>query len=167
MTADARHDRPVDPARRALISTATWIAPVIASTFVPAAAQSGGTVPISKLRIGPDFAADNRHQYDPATQTNRGPLVVYVTALYDQNIVWWPTPDPSVAVLPYVVSVSGPLGSTTLSGTLSIAIGGYAQDVRWYPSETGYPIPAGTYTFTMTLYGSDGSASKTTTIDVT
>ncbi|MGC0370493.1 hypothetical protein RKD05_002745 [Microbacterium sp. SLBN-111] len=108
MTADARHDRPADPARRAIISTAAWVAPAIASTFVPAAAQSGGSVPISKLRIGPDFAAENRHQYDPATNSNRGPLVVYVTALYDQNIVWWPTPDPSAAVLPYVVSVSGP-----------------------------------------------------------
>lgn len=167
MTADARHGRPADPARRTLIATAAWVAPAIASTFVPAAAQSGGSVPISKLRIGPDFAAENRHQYDPATQTNRGPLVVYATALYDQNIVWWPTPDPSAAVIPYVVSVSGPLGSSTLSGTLSIAIGGYAQDVRWYPSETGYPIPAGTYIFTMTLYGSDGSTSKTITIDVT
>ncbi|MFW1581993.1 hypothetical protein ACEV7R_23475, partial [Vibrio parahaemolyticus] len=76
---------------------------------------------------------ENRRQYDPSTQTNRGPLVVYVTALYDQNVVWWPTPDPSVAVLPYVVSVSGPLGPSALSGALSIAIGGYAQDVRWYP----------------------------------
>ncbi|WP_424710817.1 hypothetical protein [Microbacterium sp. SLBN-111] len=65
------------------------------------------------------------------------------------------------------LGVRSALGSSTLSGTLSIAIGGYAQDVRWYPSETGYPIPVGTYTFTMTLYGSDGSASATTTIDVT
>ena len=115
MTAAARHGRPADPTRRALISTAAWVAPVIASTFVPAAAQSGGSVPISKLRIGPDFAVENRRQYDPSTQTNRGPLVVYVTALYDQNVVWWPTPDPSVAVLPYVVSVSGPLGPSALS----------------------------------------------------
>lgn len=167
MTAAARHGRPADPTRRALISTTAWVAPVIASTFVPAAAQSGGSVPISKLRIGPDFAVENRRQYDPSTQTNRGPLVVYVTALYDQNVVWWPTPDPSVAVLPYVVSVSGPLGPSALSGALSIAIGGYAQDVRWYPSETGYPIPVGTYTFTMTLYGSDGSTSKTTSVTVT
>lgn len=166
MADDAPAPRRVHPSRRAVLTTAAWIAPAVASTFVPAAAQSGGSVPVSKLRIGTDYSAINARKYDPATDSNRGPIVVYVTALYDQNITWWPTRDPSVAVLPYVVQVAGPLGSSSLVGTLTIPIGGYGQNVRWYPGENDFPIPAGVYTFTMTLYGSDGSTSKTISLTV-
>lgn len=166
MTDDAQPEGRTAASRRAILTAAAWTAPAIASTFVPAVAQSGRTVPVAKVRIGPDYSVLNESQYDPATNTNRGPIVVYVTALYDQNIVWWPTPDPRVVVVPYVVSVSGPLGSTSLSGSLMIALGGYAQDVRWYPGKTQFPVPPGEYVFTLTIYGSDGSTSSTTRITI-
>lgn len=154
------------PTRRAVLTTAAWVVPLVAATSVPASAQSGGSVPVSKLRINPGYTVQNASKYDPVTGTNRGPLVIYVCANYDQDITWWPNPDPSVAVLPYTVQVDGPWGATTLSGALTIAIGGYAQEVRWYPGEEVFPVPVGTYTFTMTLYGSDGSTMSTTSITV-
>lgn len=160
MTDDAR------PSRRTVLTASAWAVPVVASTFVPASAQSGGSVPVSKVRVSPDFAAQDAHRYDPATGVNRGPLVVYVRARYDQNIVWWPTPDPSVATLPYILQVSGPLGASTLTGVVTIAIGGYTQEQRWYPGPNDFPVPPGTYTFTLTLFGSDGSTSASTSITV-
>lgn len=166
MTDDARHRH---PARRTVLVASAWAMPVIASTFVPALAQSAqsrGSVPASKVRVSPDFLAADADRYDPATGVNRGPIVVYVRARYDQNIVWWPTPDPSVATVPYVVQVSGPLGTSTLTGAVTIPIGGYAQQERWYPGPNDFPIPAGTYTFTLTLFGSDGSTSASTSVTV-
>lgn len=155
------------PSRRRLIGAAAWAVPaIVATTTTPAAAASGGSVPVAKLRPSSDFAAEDRRQYDPATNTTRGPLAVYVRARYDQNIVWWPTRDPAVATVPYTVLVEGPLGRSTLSGVVSIAIGGYTQEERIYPPDGAHPIPVGTYTFTLVLFGSDGSTSSTTSIVV-
>lgn len=159
-------DAPSTPTRRAVLTAAAWVVPLVAATSVPASAQSGGSVPVSKVRINPGYTVQNASKYDPATGTNRGPLVIYVCANYDQDITWWPDPDPSVAVLPYTVQVDGPRGATTLSGALTIPIGGYAQEVRWYPGEEVFPVPVGTYTFTMTLYGSDGSIASTAWVAV-
>lgn len=156
------------PSRRALITAAAWAVPaVIVTTETPALAVSGGSVPVAKIRPSSDFAAEDRRQYDPATNTTRGPLAVYVRARYDQNIVWWPTRDPDVATIPYVVLVDGPLGSSSFSGTVTIALGGYVQDERVYPADGSHPIPVGTYTFTLVLFGSDGSTSSSTSIVVT
>ncbi len=155
------------PTRRHLIGSTAWAVPaVVFAVSTPASAASGGSVPVAKLRPSSDFAAEDRRQYDPVTNTNRGPLAVYVRARYDQNIVWWPKPDPSVATVPYAVVVDGPLGSTSLGGVLSIAIGGYTQETRMYPVDGTHPIPTGTYTFTLTLWGSDGSTTSTTSVVV-
>lgn len=153
--------------RRRVISAAAWTVPAIVSvTVTPALASSGGGVPVAKIRPSSDFAAQDLHEYDPATNTNRGPIAVYVRARYDQNIVWWPQPDPAVAVIPYTVSVDGPLGPSSMTGALTISIGGYAQDVRTSPLDGVHPLPVGTYRFTLALDGSDGTTSATTTVEV-
>lgn len=159
---------PLPRTRRQVLSSAAWTVPaIVAVTATPAFASSGGSVPAAKLRPSPDFAAQNQHQYDPVTGTTRGPIAVYVRARYDQNIVWWPHRDPDVATVPYTVLVEGPLGSSSLTGAVVISIGGYAQDVRIYPTGGAHPLPVGTYTFTLVLYGSDGSTSRTTTVELT
>ncbi|MBB3158584.1 hypothetical protein FHS07_002280 [Microbacterium proteolyticum] len=155
------------PTRRHLVSAAAWAVPAIAVVAAtPAHASSGGSVLVAKIRPGSDFTAQNLHQYDGATNTNRGPIAVYVRARYDQNIVWWPQSDPAVAVIPYAVAVEGPLGPSSMTGVLSIAIGGYAQDVRTYPTDGVHPVPTGTYRFTLVLFGSDGSATATTSVEI-
>lgn len=155
------------PSRRRLIGAAAWAVPaIVATATAPAAAVSGGSVPVAKLRPSSDFAAEDRRQYDPATNTTRGPLAVYVRARYDQNIEWWPKRDPDVATVPYTVLVEGPLGRSSLSGVVSIALGGYTQEERIYPADGSHPIPVGTYTFTLMLFGSDGSTSSTISIVV-
>lgn len=53
-----------------------------------------------------------------------------------------------------------------MTGVLTISIGGYAQDVRTYPLDGFHPLPVGTYRFTLALYGSDGTTSATTTVEV-
>ncbi|MCJ1706790.1 hypothetical protein [Microbacterium sp. VKM Ac-2923] len=158
---------PLERTRRQVIASAAWAVPaIVVVTATPAFAASGGSVPVAKLRPSSDFAAENQHRYDPATNTTRGPISVYVRARYDQNIVWWPQRDPDLATVPYTVLVTGPLGSSSLTGVLTISIGGYAQDVRSYPSDGTHPLPAGTYSFTLVLYGGDGSTSTTTTVEL-
>ncbi|WP_141931215.1 hypothetical protein [Microbacterium sp. SLBN-146] len=153
--------------RRVLTGAALAVPAIVLTTALPArASSSDGMVPIVKLRVDPDFAAENAAQYDPVTNTNRGPIAVYVRVRYDQGVVWWPEPDPSPAIVPWTVSVTGPLGSTTLSGSVSIALGGYAQHLEWYPSATGFPVPPGLYQFTLTIFGTGGSASSTTTLTI-
>lgn len=157
------HHRPV-PSRRAVLSTAAWTAPALVSTFVPAAAQSTRTASVEKVRIAPDYTVVDQRQYDPVTGSNRGPLMVYVSALYDQNVTWWPTPDPDRVLVSYLVEVSGPLGPKRIGGQLEIMRGGYAQQLIWYPGKKEYPLPPGEYGITLTIYGADGSKSAVRTI---
>ncbi|WP_314457196.1 hypothetical protein [uncultured Microbacterium sp.] len=155
------------PTRRGVIAAAAWAVPaIVAATATPALAASGGSVPVAKIRPSSDFAAQDLHEYDAATNSNRGPIAVYVRARYDQDIVWWPERDPAVAVIPYVVSVEGPLGPSTMTGVLSIPIGGYVQDTRTYPADGTHPVPSGTYRFTLVLFGSDGSKAATTSVEI-
>lgn len=166
-SADARSNASVSR-RRILTSAALAVPAIVLTTAVPArASSSDGMVPITKLRVDPGFAAENAAQYDSVTNTNRGPIAVYVRVRYDQGVVWWPEPDPSPAIVPWTVSVTGSLGSATLSGSVSIALGGYAQHLEWYPSATGFPVPPGVYQFTLTIFGDGGSASSTTTLTMT
>ncbi|WP_431795500.1 hypothetical protein [Microbacterium enclense] len=169
MADDASPTRRADPTRRAVLTAAAWTAPVIASTFVPAIAQSAAAVPISKLRIGDDWKVLNGSRYDPATNSTRGPLAIYASAHYDQNVTWWPTRDPEPALVQYTLQVVPPTPAepTTLSGSLSIALGGYAQQLNWYPGENVYPLATGTYTVTFTIYGSGGTASEVKSIVLT
>ncbi|SIR47497.1 hypothetical protein [Microbacterium sp. RURRCA19A] len=169
MPDDAPSSRGGDTSRRAVLSSAAWVAPAIAATFVPAVAMSATSVPISKLRIGDDWTVTDGGKYDPVTNTVRGPLAIYASAHYDQNITWWPTRDPEPAMVQYTIEIvpPSPAVPTTLAGLFTIALGGYAQNLNWYPDENTYPIAAGTYSVTLTIYGSDGSTSRTTTITLT
>ena len=163
MPDDAASPRWLEPTRRTVLSATAWVAPAFAATLVPAVAQSATSVPISKLRISEGWAVTDASRYDPATHTTRGPLAIYAAAHYDQNITWWPTRDPEPAVVQYTIEVvpPAPAATTTLSGYFSITLGGYAQNLNWYPGENVYPIAPGTYTITFTIYGSDGSTSQT------
>lgn len=166
MPDDASSPHRLTPTRRTVLSATAWVAPAFAATLVPAVAQSATSVPVAKLRIGDDWAVTNASKYDPATGTTRGPLAIYASAHYDQNITWWPTRDPEPAVVQYTLEIvpPAPAAATTLSGYFSITLGGYAQNLNWYPGENAYPIAAGTYTVTLTIYGSDGSTSQTKTL---
>lgn len=165
---DEHRDPKVVPRRRVLTGAALAVPAIVLATAVPARASSPeGMVPITKLRVDPSYEAQNGSKYDPATGTTRGPIAIYVRLRYDQNVVWWPEPDPSPAIVPWTISVTGPLGSATLSGSVSVMLGGYAQHLEWYPSETGYPVPPGTYTFTLNIFGTGGSTSATTALTIT
>lgn len=159
--------RPGAPvSRRALIGLAVWSAPtvILASASPAHAASTSGDTPIAKLRIDPGYMMDNARKYDPATNSNRGPLRIYIRVRYDVDIQYWPTPDPASATVPWTVSMTGPRGPLTLTGAATISRGGYSQQIVWYPGENDYPIPAGTYTATLTIYGSDGSKTAATSI---
>lgn len=142
--------------RRTLLKAGAWAAPVVLlTTAAPAMAASIEPVPTAQLTV------------TSGALTNSGAGGALGPLSWAGGTIAWSrsTPgQPTTASVSYTVAISGPgVPSTTLvTSATNIPNGGSfaVPGLTWGTA----PLAAGTYTITLTAFGSDGSKSATSSV---
>lgn len=141
--------------RRTLLKAGAWAAPVVLlTTAAPAMAASIEPVPTAQLTVTSGALTNS------GTGGALGPL-----SWAGGTIAWSrSTPgQPTTASVSYTVAISGPGVSTTLVTSATNIANGSSFPVPGLTWGTA-PLAGGTYTITLTAFGSDGSKSATSSV---
>ena len=143
--------------RRQLMKAGAWAAPVLVmAVAAPAAAASDGTVPVAQL-TAQAYALSNLN-----ANGTPGPL-----QWAGGQIGWWTVPagSPTLANVSYTVILTGPGGLSVplvAAGVANITQNGaHVFPVANYGTQ---PMAGGTYTVTLTVFGSNGSTSAQSSV---